>query len=242
MAASETFSYTIRFENDPKIGATAPVQELVVVDYLDANLDWTSVRFGTLSYGDRMIAIPPEAITFSARDVPPTNSASIAGRTQGALADRLALTHSLPNGLALVSASPSAGTVTTDNGSLLWNVGALTNSASATLSVTVTADRAGEFRSNTALSGGAGETSFSLPIVVRVAEGARPAIEVTTDGSVVQLSWPEAAKGFVLESAAAVEGAPWTRVTETPTVTGGQFRISVTVSSDARFFRLRRVP
>lgn len=86
IAASDMLDYMIRFENDPKIGATAPVQELVVVDYLSAELDWTSVRFGTLSYGDRMIAIPPETMTFSTRDVPPTNSVSIAGRTQGELA------------------------------------------------------------------------------------------------------------------------------------------------------------
>ena len=85
LAVADRLEYMIRFENDPKT-ATAPVQELVVVDYLDANLDWTSVRFGTLSYGDRLITIQPEAVDFSVRDLPPTNSISITGKTKGAMA------------------------------------------------------------------------------------------------------------------------------------------------------------
>ncbi len=85
VAVSNRLEYMIRFENDPKT-ATAPVQELVVVDYLDSNMDWTSVRFGTLSYGDRLITIPSAAVDFSVRDLPPTNSISITGKTKGPMA------------------------------------------------------------------------------------------------------------------------------------------------------------
>ncbi|MBM3839285.1 MAG: hypothetical protein FJ398_15215 [Verrucomicrobia bacterium] len=73
-------------------------------------------------------------------------------------------------------------------------------------------------------------------------QATRPALAAMIDGRLIELYWPESAKGFVLEAAAAVESAPWARVTESPAVTGGRFRISLPLSSEARFFRLRREP
>ncbi len=82
LSREDLLQYTINFEN---LGAaTAPVQEAVVVDYLDSNLDWTTFRFSDVAYGDRLITVPDGMIDFSTRDfpAPPT----ITGPTQGAMA------------------------------------------------------------------------------------------------------------------------------------------------------------
>ena len=69
--------YTVRFEN--MAAATAPVQELVIVDYLDPNLDWTTVEFEEIAYGDRLLQPPAGSQSFTLRDVPPANSTAITG-------------------------------------------------------------------------------------------------------------------------------------------------------------------
>lgn len=69
--------YMVRFEN--MTAATAPVQELIVVDYLDPNLDWTTVEFEEIAYGDRLIQPPAGSPSFTLRDVPTTNSSAFTG-------------------------------------------------------------------------------------------------------------------------------------------------------------------
>lgn len=69
--------YTVRFEN--MAAATAPVQELFVVDYLDPNLDWTTVEFEEIAYGDRLLQPPAGSQSFTLRDVPPAFSTAITG-------------------------------------------------------------------------------------------------------------------------------------------------------------------
>jgi uncharacterized repeat protein (TIGR01451 family) len=84
ISVQDEMEYTIQFENQST--ASAPVQELVVVDYLDPNLDWSTVEFGEITYGDRVITVPVGQLNFSARDLPPTNSVAIKGITIGQLA------------------------------------------------------------------------------------------------------------------------------------------------------------
>jgi len=86
--------YMIRFEN---LG-TAPVQELVVVDYLDPNLDWMTLEFRAISYGDRLIDISPGMVNFTTRDIPPISSVAITGVTQGELAVDLFASFNPQNG------------------------------------------------------------------------------------------------------------------------------------------------
>ncbi len=74
--------YIINFEN--VVTATAPVQELVVVDYLNSNLDWTTFQPNDIAYGDRLIAMLPGTLEFSGRDWP--TPSSITGTTQGPMA------------------------------------------------------------------------------------------------------------------------------------------------------------
>ncbi len=77
VSTNDFMEYMVRFEN--MAAATAPVQELTVVDYLDANLDWTTVEFEEVAYGDRLLAAPAHSQYFTLRDLPPTNSTTITG-------------------------------------------------------------------------------------------------------------------------------------------------------------------
>jgi uncharacterized repeat protein (TIGR01451 family) len=83
VSAQDELEYMIRFEN--VASASAPVQELVVVDYLDAGLDWTTVRFKELAYGDRIVTQPAGGQSFTVRDQPPANSSSIIGAAVGSM-------------------------------------------------------------------------------------------------------------------------------------------------------------
>lgn len=96
ISSQDAMDYMIRFENFAT--ATAPVQELVVVDYLDSNLDWSTVEFGEIRYGDRVIAVPSGQLNFSTRDLPPTSSIAITGITVGQLAVDITATFNPQNG------------------------------------------------------------------------------------------------------------------------------------------------
>jgi hypothetical protein len=53
----ETLPYTIFFENDPE-KATAPAQEVVITQQLDADLDWTSFELGDFGFGSVFLDVP----------------------------------------------------------------------------------------------------------------------------------------------------------------------------------------
>ena len=81
VSAQDEMEYMVRFENFAS--ASAPVQELIVVDYLDGGLDWTTVRFKEIAYGDRIVTPPVGSQSFTVRDQPPTNSPSLTGSAVG---------------------------------------------------------------------------------------------------------------------------------------------------------------
>ncbi|MBM4460396.1 MAG: DUF11 domain-containing protein [Chloroflexi bacterium] len=80
--ADGELTYTINFEN--AITATAPVQELVVVDQLDPNLDWTTFQFSDVAYGNQLLSVSNDSLQFSAREFP--TPPTITGTTQGPMA------------------------------------------------------------------------------------------------------------------------------------------------------------
>ena len=90
----EKLPYRINFENMRT--ATAPVLEVVVVDYLDTDLDWATLEFTDMAYGDRTIAVPPGHQQFAARDFPTANN--IAGTTQGQMAIDLSASLNVQTG------------------------------------------------------------------------------------------------------------------------------------------------
>lgn len=60
--ANSLMPYMIRFENDTN--ATAPAQQVSVVDPLSTNLDWTSFELTEVGFGDHIISVPAHSQYF----------------------------------------------------------------------------------------------------------------------------------------------------------------------------------
>ena len=58
-----TLPYTIEFENQPT--ASAPAQNVVVTEQLSSNLNWGTFQFGTIGFGNYVVAVPAGVINFS---------------------------------------------------------------------------------------------------------------------------------------------------------------------------------
>jgi len=63
--AGDRLSYTVYFENLP--AATAPAQEVLVTDCLSAELDWLSLQFSEVAFGDLIVGNPGEGPSFEDR-------------------------------------------------------------------------------------------------------------------------------------------------------------------------------
>jgi hypothetical protein len=59
---SSTLPYRIDFENDPT--ASAPAQQVVITDQLNANVDWSSFRITEVGWGDTEITVPANSQFF----------------------------------------------------------------------------------------------------------------------------------------------------------------------------------
>ncbi len=62
--AASPLPYRVDFENDPT--ATAPAQQVVVADQLDPNLDWKTLQFTAVGFGDNIITISANTQHFQA--------------------------------------------------------------------------------------------------------------------------------------------------------------------------------
>jgi hypothetical protein len=65
LSVADRLQYTIYFENVPT--ATVPAQEVFIVDDLDPHLDWTSLRFEEIAFGERVIPVTDADYQFSTR-------------------------------------------------------------------------------------------------------------------------------------------------------------------------------
>ena len=54
--SDEVFPYRINFENDAS--ATAPAQQVLVTNQLDADLDWSTFELTEIGFGDQVISVP----------------------------------------------------------------------------------------------------------------------------------------------------------------------------------------
>ena len=61
----------------------------------------------------------------------------------------------------------------------------------------------------------------------------------TPDGPAIELSWPNALVGAVLEKMDALGGSNWSPVGTTPTVSNGQNKVVVPLSDAAAYFHLK---
>jgi len=67
-----------------------------------------------------------------------------------------------------------------------------------------------------------------------------PALSVVTlSAGAIQLRWNTNAANFVVETTSAI-GGPWQVVSNTPSVIGGQYSVTVSASQPSGYFRLRR--
>jgi len=63
--SGDELSYVIYFEN--VVTATAPAQEVIVTDYLDPNLDWTTLRVTDIAWGDQSLNLPGDSPVYASR-------------------------------------------------------------------------------------------------------------------------------------------------------------------------------
>ena len=365
VSTNDFMEYLVRFENIAT--ATAPVQELIVVDYLDANLDWTTVEFEEIAYGDRLLTAPAHAQSFAFRDVPPTNSPSLAGsgvtnlavnvsgmfnpqagrtewrvavldtntgfwpmdalsgilppedgsgRGQGHvklrvkpkvsvplgtfitntativfdnndpittapvwnmigdvpslaatiaylpgritagmpffytvavtntgtnLVGHVVLTNALPSGVTVLNATATQGTVTVTDGTIIWDLGTVTNGVGAFLTVAALPSQEGTFANTIYYSGGSGLAIFTSPSqIVVLPGGPRLGIRMT-DGKLV-LSWSTNYSGFHLQSSASVSSGACNDLTNAPVIIGQEYQVTLDQPSAPTFFRLANGP
>ena len=83
--------------------------------------------------------------------------------------------------------------------------------------------------------GGSGTATVALsPVPV-------PSLQITNSAGQLQVSWPAAAQGFMLEQAATLTTPTiWTPVTNTVNVLHGRNVVTVTSTDLSRFYRLRQ--
>jgi hypothetical protein len=64
ISGAEPLHYTIYFEN--LVTATLPAQVVVITDVLDADLDWSTLAFGPMTFGSRSVSAPADGAGFMA--------------------------------------------------------------------------------------------------------------------------------------------------------------------------------
>ena len=83
ISLEDELAYIVRFEN--MSSATAPVQELVVVDYSNSRIFTGQLsNLSDILYGDRLINVPSNATNVSIRDFP--EPSQTVGETDGDMA------------------------------------------------------------------------------------------------------------------------------------------------------------
>ena len=65
VSAGDELSYVIYFEN--VLTATAPAQEVIVTDYLDPDLDWTTLNLTDIAWGDRSLNLFGDSPVYTGR-------------------------------------------------------------------------------------------------------------------------------------------------------------------------------
>jgi hypothetical protein len=66
VGVQQPLAYTITFENDPQ-KATAPAQEVIVTQQLDADLDWNTFELRDVGFGSLTVSVPPGVQSYQTR-------------------------------------------------------------------------------------------------------------------------------------------------------------------------------
>lgn len=96
-------------------------------------------------------------------------------------------------------------------------------------------DSANRFFTANVSPGNSGTATVALSLVPV------PSLQITNVTGELQISWPTAAQGFVLETAPALGGSPgWTPVTNTIVPIGGRNTVTLGAAGSAAYFRLKQ--
>jgi uncharacterized repeat protein (TIGR01451 family) len=81
----------------------------------------------------------------------------------------------------------------------------------------------------------------TFPVIVQ--DTAPPALSISLEANAVRISWPATCASYVFETARTLGmPAPWTTAPEAPVPTAQGYSVSVPVSDETGFYRLRREP
>lgn len=67
-----------------------------------------------------------------------------------------------------------------------------------------------------------------------------PSLAVVDDSTRLVFTWPTNTLGFTLQSASNCVAGSWSAITNTPSVTGSNYSVTILPTWESRFFRLRR--
>jgi uncharacterized repeat protein (TIGR01451 family) len=159
------------------------------------------------------------------------------------LLTQVTLTNVLPQGVDLVSITPSQGTSTNDAGVVICDLGAIDPGGSVHVAVTVTPRLLGLITNVVTISSPlADPTGSNLISRVEVSVVETPVIQfeqITANKLVI--SWPVAADSFVLEvTDRLVPPINWTDDRSVGVIVGDRVTVTIKTSSDSRFYRLRK--
>jgi hypothetical protein len=79
-------------------------------------------------------------------------------------------------------------------------------------------------------------TASGIPLPSQAA----PSISVSRSGANILISWPASASGFTLQSSGAIAGAAWSSAGGTSVTSGDQVTVTVPITAENRFFRLKK--
>jgi len=151
----------------------------------------------------------------------------------------VALLDQMPPGLALVSATVSAGTWSKVQGTLTWNIGSLPNGATASMTLVARPTVMGTLSSTATVSANQIDPNPGNNSVTMVTTAVEvPGLTISRVDNSLRLSW-SAASGFRLQVNDSLNPANWADVGGAPQVVNGDNVVTVGIAGSSKFYRLR---
>jgi uncharacterized repeat protein (TIGR01451 family)/uncharacterized delta-60 repeat protein len=232
------------FSNTPPNG----VWSLYVVD--DETGDIGNIAGGwTLGITTTESIVPQADLSVTATDGPDPLAAgdtltyTILVMNNGpSMATGVMLTNDLPPGMNFISVSTTLGTCAAVSNQVVCNLGSLGSGLPpATITVLGTPTLPGTITSLASVSGGQldvvpANNTFSIKTSV---VPLTLAIAIAHEGNDCVLRWPAPAAGYTLQYANSLRSATWANYPVTPVVANGMNSVIVSMTNNARYFRLR---
>ena len=158
-----------------------------------------------------------------------------------AAASGVVVTHEIPPGVAIVSASSPNGACAVGAGIVTCNLGALDSGGQATVTVVVTPAGLGTLTTIARVQASQTDLiSENNTATVKTSVIEMMALTMGRQGSKLFFAWPAGATGFVLEYTESLQNPVWTPVTDPPIVFGAQKTVTIVPGAGARFYRLHQ--